>query len=49
MTNEQIERAPIIVSTNNQTDGAGNKGKDVCKSSRSVIVRAGSASVSNAK
>ncbi|XP_032678676.1 E3 ubiquitin-protein ligase UBR5 isoform X6 [Odontomachus brunneus] len=40
---EQIDRAPIIVSTNNQGDTANTKGKDICKTSRSVIVRAGAA------
>jgi len=42
---EQIDRAPIIVST--QSDATtGIKGKDVCKNNRSVIVRAGTVSVS---
>lgn len=43
---EQIDRAPIIVSTNNQSDTASAKSKDICKTSRSVIVRAGTATVS---
>ncbi|KAH0951982.1 hypothetical protein HN011_005163 [Eciton burchellii] len=43
---EQIDRAPIIVST--QSDAiTGTKGKDVCKNNRSVIVRAGTISESN--
>lgn len=45
---EQIDRAPIIVSTNNQSDATASiKGKDICKSSRSVIVRAGTVTVSD--
>ncbi|XP_012215812.2 E3 ubiquitin-protein ligase UBR5 isoform X2 [Linepithema humile] len=45
---EQIDRAPIIVSTNNQSDAAAStKGKDICKNNRSVIVRAGTVSESN--
>ncbi|CAL1688637.1 unnamed protein product [Lasius platythorax] len=45
---EQIDRAPIIVSTNNQSDATVSiKGKDICKSNRSVIVRAGTVSESN--
>ncbi|XP_070159750.1 E3 ubiquitin-protein ligase UBR5 isoform X2 [Polyergus mexicanus] len=45
---EQIDRAPIIVSTNNQSDATASiKGKDICKSSRSVIVRAGTVTESN--
>lgn len=44
---EQIDRAPIIVSTNNQSDATtSTKGKDICKNNRSVIVRAGTVSVS---
>ncbi|CAL7941705.1 unnamed protein product [Xylocopa violacea] len=45
---EQIDRAPIIVSTNNQNDqamGSTKINKDICKSNRSVIVRAGTVSV----
>ncbi|XP_076167112.1 E3 ubiquitin-protein ligase hyd isoform X2 [Ptiloglossa arizonensis] len=44
---EQIDRAPIIVSTNNQNDqttGSTKNNKDVCKTNRSVIVRAGTVS-----
>ncbi|KAG7207185.1 hypothetical protein KM043_008872 [Ampulex compressa] len=43
LVTEQMERAPIIVSTNNQNDQAAGsaKCKDVCKMGRSVIVRAG--------
>ncbi|CAK9828628.1 E3 ubiquitin-protein ligase hyd [Anthophora retusa] len=47
---EQIDRAPIIVSTNNQNDqaaGSTKNNKDVCKTSRSVIVRAGTVSESS--
>ncbi|XP_020295718.1 E3 ubiquitin-protein ligase UBR5 isoform X3 [Pseudomyrmex gracilis] len=45
---EQIDRAPIIVSTNNQTSSAtSTKSKDVCKNNRTVIVRAGTVSESN--
>lgn len=45
MVIEQIDRAPIIVSTNNQNDsGTMKNNKDVCKTSRSVIVRAGTVS-----
>ncbi|XP_006566770.1 E3 ubiquitin-protein ligase UBR5 isoform X2 [Apis mellifera] len=46
---EQIDRAPIIVSTNNQSDQAGNtkSNKDICKINRSVIVRAGTVSEPN--
>ncbi|XP_076757311.1 E3 ubiquitin-protein ligase hyd isoform X2 [Xylocopa sonorina] len=46
---EQIDRAPIIVSTNNQNDqamGSTKINKDICKSNRSVIVRAGTVSES---
>lgn len=43
---EQIDRAPIIVSTNNQTSSAtSTKSKDMCKNNRTVIVRAGTVSV----
>ncbi|XP_076242470.1 E3 ubiquitin-protein ligase hyd isoform X1 [Calliopsis andreniformis] len=44
---EQIDRAPIIVSTNNQNDqaaGSTKNNKDVIKTNRSVIVRAGTVS-----
>ncbi|XP_076670433.1 E3 ubiquitin-protein ligase hyd isoform X1 [Andrena cerasifolii] len=47
LATEQIDRAPIIVSTNNQTDqpaGSAKSNKDVIKTSRSVIVRAGTVS-----
>nr|XP_031849236.1 E3 ubiquitin-protein ligase UBR5 [Nomia melanderi] len=47
---EQIDRAPIIVSTNNQTDeaaGSTKNNKDQCKTNRSVIVRAGTVSEPN--
>ncbi|XP_012256943.2 E3 ubiquitin-protein ligase UBR5 isoform X2 [Athalia rosae] len=46
---EQVDRAPIIVSPNSQGEiTAGNsKGKDICKSGRSVIVRAGTVSESS--
>jgi len=48
LVSEQIDRAPIIVSTNNQNDAATSaKGKDICKNNRSVIVRAGTVSVSD--
>ncbi|XP_071568460.1 E3 ubiquitin-protein ligase UBR5 isoform X1 [Temnothorax nylanderi] len=48
VTEQIIDRAPIIVSTNNQSDAATNtKGKDMCKNNRSVIVRAGTISESN--
>ncbi|XP_011879183.1 PREDICTED: E3 ubiquitin-protein ligase UBR5 isoform X1 [Vollenhovia emeryi] len=48
VTEQIIDRAPIIVSTNNQSDAAtSTKGKDVCKNNRSVIVRAGTMSESN--
>lgn len=44
---EQIDRAPIIVSPSSQSDqSASNKGKEICKTGRSVIVRAGTVSVS---
>ena len=47
VTEQIIDRAPIIVSTNNQSDTAtSTKGKDICKNNRSVIVRAGTMSVS---
>jgi len=45
VTEQIIDRAPIIVSTNNQSD-ATIKGKDISKNNRSVIVRAGTISVS---
>jgi len=45
VTEQIIDRAPIIVSTNNQSD-ASIKGKDISKNNRSVIVRAGTISVS---
>ncbi|XP_012151178.2 E3 ubiquitin-protein ligase hyd isoform X2 [Megachile rotundata] len=48
---EQIDRAPIIVSTNNQNEqaaGSTKNNKDICKMNRSVIVRAGTVSESNA-
>ncbi|XP_015437397.1 PREDICTED: E3 ubiquitin-protein ligase UBR5 isoform X2 [Dufourea novaeangliae] len=47
---EQIDRAPIIVSTNNQNDPSGStkNNKELCKTSRSVIVRAGTVSEPNA-
>ncbi|XP_076647638.1 E3 ubiquitin-protein ligase hyd isoform X1 [Halictus rubicundus] len=44
---EQIDRAPIIVSTNNQNEeaaGSAKNNKDQCKTNRSVIVRAGTVS-----
>ncbi|XP_066593371.1 E3 ubiquitin-protein ligase UBR5-like isoform X2 [Prorops nasuta] len=44
---DQSDRAPIIVSTNNQTDSGTVKNKESCKSNRSVIVRAGSAADNN--
>ncbi|XP_071872949.1 E3 ubiquitin-protein ligase hyd isoform X2 [Bombus fervidus] len=47
---EQIDRAPIIVSTNNQSDqasGSTKTNKDICKTNRSVIVRAGTVSESS--
>ncbi|TGZ52597.1 Uncharacterized protein DBV15_10853 [Temnothorax longispinosus] len=48
VTEQIIDRAPIIVSTNNQSDAAtSTKGKDMCKNNRSVIVRAGTISESN--
>lgn len=47
VTEQIIDRAPIIVSTNNQSDATtSTKGKDVYKNNRSVIVRAGTMSVS---
>lgn len=47
VTEQIVDRAPIIVSTNNQSDTTtSTKGKDVCKNNRSVIVRAGTMSVS---
>ncbi|XP_034947480.1 E3 ubiquitin-protein ligase hyd isoform X2 [Chelonus insularis] len=44
MVTEQIDRAPIIVSPNSQTDNGNVKAKEVCKTGRSVIVRAGTVS-----
>ncbi|XP_014299219.1 E3 ubiquitin-protein ligase UBR5 [Microplitis demolitor] len=49
ITNEQIDRAPIIVSPNSQNDNntTNSKGKEICKTGRSVIVRAGTVNDSN--
>ncbi|XP_043283698.1 E3 ubiquitin-protein ligase UBR5 isoform X2 [Venturia canescens] len=45
---EQIDRAPIIVSPSSQNEQSGNnKGKEICKTGRSVIVRAGTVSETN--
>lgn len=49
VSEHQIDRAPIIVSPNSQGEliaGPFPKGKEICKSGRSVIVRAGTVSVS---
>ncbi|XP_015109390.1 E3 ubiquitin-protein ligase UBR5 isoform X1 [Diachasma alloeum] len=52
MMNEQIDRAPIIVSPGNQTDMASKQVKSDCKdlskTGRSVIVRAGAAAETKA-
>ncbi|XP_012274394.1 E3 ubiquitin-protein ligase UBR5 isoform X2 [Orussus abietinus] len=47
MVTEQADRAPIIVSPNSQSDAGCTKNKDVCKTGRSVIVRAGTVSEPN--
>ena len=46
VTEQIIDRAPIIVSTNQGDATTSIKGKDMCKNNRSVIVRAGTMSVS---